>query len=431
MTVEVSRRRFIVGTSAGAAGFSLTIALPGLVGEEAHAAGHDEVNVWVAIAPDDTVTIRIARSEMGQGTLTGLAQMVAEELECDWDKVTTEYPTPGQNVARGRAWGSFSTGGSRGIRDSQEYVRQGGAAARTMLISAAANEWGVPASECSARDSVITHTRSGRTTSFGKVAAQAAELDVPENAALKDPSEWRLIGQPVLRLDTADKLTGKQTFGADIALPGMLNAAIKACPVNGGRMVSFDAQAIDGHPGVRQVLRVDDTAVAVVADTWWQAKSALDALPIEWDNGANAGASMAAFEALVEEGLTADQGFVGNQAGDAKDAIDAAERTIEAVYSVPFQNHAPMEPMNATALWTEDACEVWCPTQNGEAAFAATVEASGLKPEQCDVHKVHLGGGFGRRGNSDYVTQAVNIAKQIPGTPVKLLWTSPNPQIGY
>lgn len=423
MNKQVSRRRFIVGTTAGAAGFSLAFSVPGLVGREAHAAGHDEVNVWVAIAPDDTVTIRIARSEMGQGTLTGLAQMVAEELECDWDKVTTEYPTPGQNVARGRAWGSFSTGGSRGIRDSQEYVRQGGAAARMMLIDAAADEWGVPASECSAAESVITHGKSGRTTTYGKVAAKAAELDPPENVALKDPSEWRLIGQPVLRLDTADKLTGKQKFGADISLPGMLNAAIRACPVNGGRLASFGASAVDGMPGVRHVLRVDDTAVAVVADLWWQAQSALDALPIEWDSGANGGASMAAFEALVEEGLTADQGFVGNQAGDAKGAIDGSSKTVEAVYSVPFQNHAPMEPMNATALWTEDSCEVWCPTQNGEAAFAATVEASGLKPEQCDVHKVHLGGGFGRRGNSDYVTQAVNIAKQLPGTPVKLLWT--------
>ena len=423
MTAEVSRRRFIVGTTAGAAGFSLAFSVPGLVGGEAHAAGHDEVNVWVAIAPDDTVTIRIARSEMGQGTLTGLAQMVAEELECDWDKVTTEYPTPGQNVARGRAWGSFSTGGSRGIRDSQEYVRQGGAAARMMLIDAAAAEWRVPASECSAAESVITHTKSGRTMTYGKVAAKAAALEPPENVTLKDPSEWRLIGQPVLRLDTADKLTGKQQFGADISLPGMLNAAIRACPVNGGQLASFDAAAVEGMPGVRHVLRVDDMAVSVVADTWWQAQSALDALPIEWDNGENGGASMAVFEALVEEGLTADQGFVGNQAGDAKGAIDGASKTVEAVYSVPFQNHAPMEPMNATALWTEDSCEVWCPTQNGEAAYAATVEASGLKPEQCDVHKVHLGGGFGRRGNSDYVTQAVNIAKQVPGTPVKLLWT--------
>ncbi len=423
MTAEVSRRRFIVGTTAGAAGFSLAFSVPGLLGGEAHAAGHDEVNVWVAIAPDDTVTIRIARSEMGQGTLTGLAQMVAEELECDWSKVTTEYPTPGQNVARGRAWGSFSTGGSRGIRDSQEYVRQGGAAARMMLIDAAAAEWRVPASECSAAESVITHKKSGRTMTYGKVAAKAAELEPPENVTLKDPSEWRLIGQPVLRLDTADKLTGKQKFGADISLPGMLNAAIRACPVNGGELASFDAAAVESMPGVRHVLRVDDMAVAVVADTWWQAQSALDALPIEWDKGENGGASMAVFEALVEEGLTADQGFVGNQAGDAKGAIDGASKTVEAVYGVPFQNHAPMEPMNATALWTEDSCEVWCPTQNGEAAFAATVEASGLKPEQCDVHKVHLGGGFGRRGNSDYVTQAVNIAKQLPGTPVKLLWT--------
>lgn len=424
-TTNISRRKFIVGTGAGAAGFSLGFAVPSLLGRSAGAQtqGTPEINAWVVIAPDDTVTIRIVRSEMGQGTLTGLAQMVAEELDCDWSKVVTEQPTPGASVARGRPWGNFSTGGSQGIRQSQQYVREGGAAARHVLIAAAADQWQVLPSECTAADSVITHTLTGRTTTYGKVAARAAQIALPDEVTLKSPDEWKLIGKPVLRLDTADKLTGKQRFGTDLELPGMMNAAIKACPVNGGKLASYEAEAVLSMPGVGKVLRVDDTAVAVVAKTWWQAKTALDALPIEWDYGEHAKASSAEFEALLDEGLTAEEAFVGNSQGDADAAIEDADKVVEAVYGFPFQHHATMEPMNATALWTSDACRVWCPTQNGEAAFAACVAASGLKPEQCDVHKINLGGGFGRRGNSDYVTQAVSIAKQMPGTPVKLMWS--------
>ncbi|MGH7310500.1 MAG: xanthine dehydrogenase family protein molybdopterin-binding subunit, partial [Candidatus Rokuibacteriota bacterium] len=335
-----------------------------------------------------------------------------------------EYPTPGQSVARKRVWGDFSTGGSRGIRMSHEYVRQGGAAARTMLIQAAANTWGVPASECTAANSVITHRPSGRTTTYGKVAEAAAKLPPPEKVALKDPKDWKLIGKSVKRLDTPDKVTGKQVYGFDLKLPGMLNAAIKDCPVFGGKVKSFEAAKVKGLPGVRHVVPVGDSAVAVVADTWWQAKTALDALPIVWDEGPNAKVSSATIAEMLKAGLDADQAFVGNQNGNAKAAIASAAKKVEAVYAYPFQNHAPMEPMNATAKYTPDRCEVWVPTQNGEAAFAATLEASGLPAAKCEVYKINLGGGFGRRGAfHDYVTQAVLIAKQIPGTPVKLLWT--------
>ena len=221
-----------------------------------------EVNAWVVIKPDDTVIIRIARSEMGQGSLTGLAQLVAEELECDWAKVTTEYPTPGQNLARNRVWGNFSTGGSRGIRESHDYVRKGGAIARTMLVQAAANEWKVPASECRAAASVITHTPSGRTTTYGQVAAAAAKVTPPTEVTLKDPKDWKIVGKPLKRLDTVDKLTGKQVYGMDLKLPGMLNAAIKDCPVFGGKVKGFDAAAVEKMPGVKKVVRVGDTAVA-------------------------------------------------------------------------------------------------------------------------------------------------------------------------
>jgi isoquinoline 1-oxidoreductase beta subunit len=361
---------------------------------------------------------------MGQGTLTGLAQMVAEELECDWSKVTTEYPTPGQSVARKRAWGDFSTGGSRGIRESHQYVRQGGATARTMLVQAAADAWKVPATECSAANSVITHQPSGRTTTYGKVAEAAAKLTPPANVPLKDPKDWKLIGKPVKRLDTMDKLTGAQVYGMDLKLPGMLNAAIKDCPVFGGKVKSFEAAKVTGMPGVRHVLQVGDSAVAVVADTWWQAKTALDTLPIVWDEGQHAKVSSAQIADMLKAGLTADQAFVGNKNGDVNAAIAGAAKKVEAVYAYPFQNHAPMEVMNATARYTADRCEVWVPTQNGEAAFAATLAASGLPAEKCEVYKISLGGGFGRRGAfHDYVTQAVLIAKQIPGTPVKMIWS--------
>ena len=421
---KIDRRSFIIGTAAVGGGLALSLRLPFGTSVVRAADGSPEINAWVVIRPDDTVVIRVARSEMGQGTLTGLAQMVAEELECDWSKVTTEYPTPGQSVARKRVWGDFSTGGSRGIRTSHEYVRQGGATARMMLVQAAADAWSVPASECRAANSVITHGPSGRTTTYGKVAEAAAKLTPPATVTLKDPKDWKLIGKSVKRLDTMGKLTGAQVYGADLKLPGMLNAAIKDCPVFGGKVQSFDAAKIQSMPGVRHVVRVGDSAVAVVAETWWQAKTALDALPIVWDEGPNAAVSSATIAEMLKAGLDADQAFVRNQNGDVKAALAGAAKKVEAVYAYPFLNHAPMEPMNATAKYTPDRCEVWVPTQNGEAAFAATTAASGLPADKCEVYKINLGGGFGRRGAfHDYVTQAVLIAKQVPGTPVKLLWT--------
>src|SRR6266540_4886565 len=423
-TPKISRRSFVIGTAAVGGGLALGLNIP-FGGRVVRAQdGSPEITAWVVIRPDDTVVIRIARSEMGQGTLTGLAQMVAEELECDWSKVTTEYPTPGQSVKRKRVWGDFGTGGSRGIRDSHDYVRQGGATARTMLVQAAADAWKVPAAECSAANSVITHKPSGRTTTYGTVAEAAAKLTPPANVALKDPKDWKLIGKSVKRLDTMPKVTGAQVYGFDLKLPGMLNAAIKDCPVFGGKVKSFEAAKVKGMPGVQHVVQVGDSAVAVVADTWWQAKTALDALPIVWDEGPNAMVSSATIADLLKAGLDADQAFVANQNGDAKAAIAGAAKKVEAVYAYPFLNHAPMEPMNATARYTADRCEVWVPTQNGEAAFAAALEASGLPADKCEVYKINLGGGFGRRGAfHDYVTQAVLIAKQIPGTPVKLLWS--------
>ena len=419
--ITLNRRQFVGSVAAG----SLVIGFPLFAAAQGTAASSTpEINAWVVVQPDERVIVRIARSEMGQGTLTGLAQLVAEELECDWARVSTEYPTPGQSLARKRAWGSFSTGGSQGIRGSQDYVRKGGAAARMMLLQAAANDWKVPVTELTVDKGQVSHAASGRKTSYGKLASAAAQLSAPTEVPLKDPKTWKLAGQRLARLDTVEKTNGKQIYGTDLQLPGMLNAAIKACPVFGGKLKGVDSARVLGMPGVKKVVRVGDNAVAVVADTWWRAKKALDALPIEWDLGPHAGVQQAAVNAMLKEGLNAAQAVVGNSNGNAAEALAGAARRIEAVYAYPHQNHATMEPMNATAKWTPERCEVWTPTQNGEAALAATAEAAGLPPAQCEVHKIHLGGGFGRRGAvHDWVRQAVAIAKDMPGVPIKLLWS--------
>jgi isoquinoline 1-oxidoreductase subunit beta len=388
--------------------------------------GGSELNVWVAIKPDDTCVIRIARSEMGQGTITGLAQLVAEELECDWKKVTTEQITPGTNLARKRAWGDMSTGGSRGIRTSQDYVRRGGAAARMMLLQAAADEWKVPVGELKVANGVITHAATQRSVSYGKVATAAAKIEPPDpkSIKLKDPKDWTIAGKPLKRLDTADKLNGSKIYAIDVKLPGMLCAAIKDCPVFGGKLKSYDEAKIAGMPGVRKVVKVKDTGIAVVADTWWRAKTALDALPIVWDQGAGATQSDATIAEHLKEGLTATTINGTRQNGDAPKAIQGAAKKVEAVYSTPFLAHACMEPMNATVKLSADKAEVWVASQNVEASLAALSEASGVPLAKCDVHRLDLGGGFGRRGGTqDFVHQAVAIAKEFPDVPVKLIWS--------
>jgi isoquinoline 1-oxidoreductase subunit beta len=428
-TMKLSRRRFVVGTAVAGGGLALGMRLPpGPGSAEARSAVNAgrEVNAWVVVRPDDTCVIRIARSEMGQGTLTGLAQLVAEELECDWKKVTTESITPGQNLARKRVWGEMGTGGSRGIRTSHDYVRRGGAAARVMLLQAAADQWTVPVDELSVADGVITHAVSGRRTTYGKVADAAARLAAPDprGITLKDPKDWKIAGKPLKRLDTANKLDGRKVYAIDLALPGMLHAAVKACPVFGGKLVSYDEAKVASRPGFRRVVKVNDSTVAVVADTWWRARSALEALPIVWDEGPGASQSSATIAAHLEEGLTAREAYAFRREGDASAAIQGAARKVEAVYSTPFLAHATMEPMNCTVKVSADRAECWVPTQNAEASLAALSEQSGLPLAQCEVHRHDLGGGFGRRGGTqDFVRQAVAIAKQFPDVPVKMVWS--------
>ncbi len=421
-----SRRGFIVGSaSVAAGGLALGMQLPFMVRSAEAATPEAELNVWVVVKPDDSCVIRVARSEMGQGTATGLAQLVAEELECDWKKVSVEFPTPGQNQAKKRAWGAMSTGGSAGIRTSQDYVRRGGAAARIMLLQAAADEWKVPVNELTVSDGIITHAASGRKISYGKIAPAAARLTPPDEKAivLKDPHNWKLAGKPLKRLDTADKLNGKKIYAIDVQLPSMLNAAIKQSPVYGGKLVSFDEAKIAGRPGVKKAVKVNDSAVAVVADTWWHAKTALEALPIVWDEGEGAAQSSATIAARLTEGLSAENVFAYRTEGEALKAIAGSGKKVEAVYSTPFLAHGCMEPMNCTARYTPDKAEVWVPTQNGEGTMTALIEESGLSPEKCEVYKHDLGTGFGRRGAQDFTRQAVSIAKQFPGTPVKLIWS--------
>ncbi len=419
---KLSRRGFLAaaGATAGAFTFGFSFLLPqrGMA-----QTGSTEVNAWVVVQPDEAVIIRIARTEMGQGSLTGLAQLVAEELECDWDQVRFELVKPAANRSRDGVWRDLSTGGSRAIRGSQEYVRQGGATARAMLVQAAADVWNVPAAQCSVTKGVITHAASGRTTTYGAVASAAAKLTPPQQVTLKDPKDWTVAGKPLKRLDTADKLNGSLVYGPDLSMPGMLVAVPKACPVHGGKLVSFDASAIAGRRGVKHVLRVDDATVAVVADTFWRAKTALDALPVVWDEGPNAKVSSDAIATMLREGLSADTAYVGNRAGDAKAVLAKASRIIEADYSYPYQNHAAMETLSATVRWTPERCEMWGPTQVADAALDELAKAAGLSATACEIHTMRIGGSFGRRLYTDYVRIATLIAKQVPNVPVKMMWT--------
>jgi isoquinoline 1-oxidoreductase beta subunit len=419
---EIDRRSFLAGAAAVGGGLALGFNIP--FGHEAEGAadGAPEINAWIVIRPDDAVIIRVARSEMGQGTFTALPMLVAEELECDWRKVSAEFPRPDENLRRNRIWGDFSTGGSRSVRNSQEPLRKAGATAREMLIAAAAVNWGVAATECRAANSVITHTPSGRTVTFGRIAAAASKVTPPKEVTLKDPKDWTLIGRPTRRLDVASKVTGQPIYGIDVSVPGMLHAAITHCPVFGGALKSVDEAKLAGMKGIRRVVKLKD-AVAVVADSWWRAKRGLDALAIVWDTGGNGAVANAGICDFLQSGLTASEAGIGRQHGDLAKGFARASHRIEADYTVPFLAHATMEPQNCTAHVTADRAEIWVPTQNGEAALATAANTLGIPARNITVHKTMLGGGFGRRGVvQDFVSSAVLIAREI-GEPVKVVWS--------
>jgi isoquinoline 1-oxidoreductase beta subunit len=424
MNITVSRREFIKASAAIGGGLALEFSTAGAAFAQGSANAINEVTHWIVIYPDDRVLIRIARSEMGQGTLTGLAQLVAEELDCDWGQVTTEFASPNEHIKRKRIWGSMSTGGSAGIRTSQEYLRKSGAAAREMLVSAAATQWSVPVTECGAASGVVTHGPTGRKLSYGKVAAQAAKLEIPKDVKLRDPKDWKIVGKSVKRLDTPDKVVGKPIFGVDVQLPGMLHASIVQSPVFLGKVKSVDSGEAEKMRGVKGIVK-QENFVAVVADNWWRANQAAKKLVIEWDNGANGAVSSDTITAMFREGIAASGLPTARKMGDTPAALASAAKIVEAEYSSPYLSHATMEPMTGTAWFKSDGMlHVWTSTQNGEASIAAAAEAAGLPLESVEVHKTMLGGGFGRRGApQDYVRQSVAIAKQFPNTPVKLIWS--------
>ena len=418
---ELDRRSFLVGAATAGAGLALGIAVPETAAavQGGRAA---EITCWVVISPDDRVTVRIARAEMGQGTLTGLAMLVAEELQCDWSTVHTEFVSPRQNLRRGRIWGDLSTGASRSIASSQDYLRRAGATAREMLIAAAAARWKVPASQCRAANGRITHAPTNRTLTFGAVADDAAKITPPTDVALKPPADWTLAGKPTRRLDVLDKITGHPVYAIDVRLPGMLYAAIAQCPVFGGALKSVDDGAVRAMKGVRGVVRMPD-AVAVVADSWWRAKTAVDALRVVWDDRGNGGVSIETIRDFVRTGLDATPGQIGRADGDVAAGLARAARRIEADYTVPFLAHATLEPQTCTAHVRADRVEVWAPTQDASTALATAAIAAGVSDEQVVVHSMLLGGGFGRRGTiQEFIRQAVLIAKEV-GQPVKLVWT--------
>ncbi len=446
--VEPSRRAVLVSAAAAAGVLSLGF-MPQRASAQILAAqasgfssGDPEITCWVVIQPDNSVVIRLARPEMGQGVFTALPQLVAEELECDWSKVSVEFVPPSENLRRNLAWqerllrgapkaetltshwGSLATNAGRSIADSQLYLRHVGAIARTMLIEAAAKDWNVSAFDCTADAGVITHAQSGRKTTFARVAGAAAALPPPTQVQLKDPKAWKLAAKPTRQLDTRAKVDGTLTYAIDVRLPGMLHATISRCPVFGGKIAAIEPQAIEGRSGVRHVVQLDDATVCVIADTFWQAKTALAALPVTWDEGANAQVDSAAIDAAQRTGLVADDAAIAYESGDTVAALLAANRIVDAQYATPFLHQAALEPMNCTARVRDGRVEVWAGTQDPESALGAAAKAAGVDHDRVYVHRMHMGGAFGRRGlGDDVVRLAVLASKRAGGRPVKLIFS--------
>ncbi len=418
MTTDLQRRHFLKVTGGTTAGLSLGFFVP----ERASAANAPRLNVWVEIEPNDAIVIRYARAEMGQGSMTSAPMIIAEELDADWKKVRVEYATAHENLRTKRAYGDMASVGSRTIRNSQEYLRQAGATARHMLIAAAAQQWGVPASECKAALSKVIHTPSKRSLSYGQLAAAAGQLEAPKNVPLKDPKEWTLIGKPVPRVDIPDIVTGRIKYGIDTQLPGMLHAAIAACPVFNGKVKTMDASKVENRRGIVKVLNMGEF-VAVVADNWWRAKEALREVVVDWDVGEHGTLSSAAIMAHFKEGMQQTELAVARNDGNATEALSKAAKVVEADYFTPYLAHATMEPMVCTAWLQGDKLEIWSSTQNPEATLAVGAATAGVPQPNVKVHPVQLGGGLGRKSPQDFTRQAVMIAKAMAGKPVKMLWT--------
>ena len=421
-TSKLDRRSFLKTGLAGATGLVIGFYLPGphdLLAATGHDSAPAALNAWIHIGADDIVTIMIDKSEMGQGVMTSLSMLAAEELECDWKKLRAEF-APAEKAYFNPAFGAQGTGGSSSIRSSYLPMLKAGATAREMLIAAAAGKWGVDKSDCHAENSVVIHTPTKRTFTYGSLAEDAAKLPVPADVPLKNPKDFHLVSKPAKRLDTPFKVDGSAGFGIDKRLPGMLYASVVRCPVFGGNAASFDAAKAKAIPGVRDVIRIS-SGIAVVADNTWTAFQGRKALEIKWDEGKNASVSSDSISTLFAERADQSGAAVARKEGDAAKGLASGAKKIDAVYEVPFMAHATMEPMNCTADVHPDRCDVWVPTQGQTSSQNEAAKITGLKPESVFIHTTYLGGGFGRRGETDFVTDAVEISKAM-GAPVKVTW---------
>jgi len=413
-----SRREFLKSGAAAGGGLMLGVVLPDAFAAMHPHASSTAVNAWVRIGSDNRVTILSARSEMGQGVYTTLPTLVAEELEVDLGKIKVEIAPPGEVYINAMLGGQL-TGGSTSVAEAYDKLRIAGAQARTMLVQAAAQKWNVDAAECHAQDGSV-HGPKGRKASYGQLADAASKLPVPKEVKLKEHKESRYVGKPVKRIDTPSKVNGTAEFGIDVKLPGMLYASLAQCPVIGGKVTSFNAIKAKTMPGVKHVVQITD-GVAVVADTWWQAKTARDVLEIKWDEGQGKTLSTEGIATALKAGA-AKPGATVKKLGSVDESMKAAAKTVEAAYELPFLSHAPMEPMNFTADVRKDSCLLVGPTQFQQAVEGTAVAMTGLKPDQITLRTTFLGGGFGRRIDVDFIAQAIEISKAIGG-PVKLLWT--------
>ncbi len=422
--INLSRRGFLKAGIAAGSGLVLGIQLSRFGNSVALA---DEtgktfaLNAFVRIGKDGVVTVIVNHSEMGQGPYTTIPMLVADELDADWSKVHYE-PAPVDPVYNHSVYGAQMTGGSTSTWSEWERVRKAGAAARMMLVTAAASTWGVEPATCRTEKSFVIHDASNRRLSYGELVDKAAELKPPQNVTVKDPKSFKLIGKATKRLDTPEKTDGTGVFGIDVKLPGLLTAVVARSPVFGGKVKSFSADKAKAVPGVRHVVQID-RGIAVVADGFWQAKKGREALEIEWDEGPLAELDSKTQQKQYAE-LAEKPGAVARKDGNADETLAKAEKKIEAVYDLPYLAHAPMEPMNCVADVRADGCDVWVGTQFQTGDFFATVQETGLKPNQVKLHTTLLGGGFGRRAviDSHFVREAVQTSKKVKA-PIKVIWT--------
>src|SRR5256886_998621 len=418
----VSRREFVTVLAAAGGGLLLGYRVAGAQrAAPTGATSPDFVpNAFIRIGPDGGITLIMPQVEMGQGTYTSMPMLLAEELEVAPDQIRLEHAPPDDKRYANPFFGEQMTGASSSVRAFYEPLRPAGATARAMLVAAAATAWNVDPASCRAQEGVVTHTPTGRTLTYGVLAAAAAALPVPDKVTLKEPKDFTLIGTPAKRLDTPSKVNGTAQYGIDVRLPGMLIATVAASPVLGGKVAGVDEQKAKAVPGVRQIVRLED-AVAVLADHMWAATQGLVALVIRWDDGPNAKVSTADIvQGLARASQTA--GVTARRDGDLTSALVGAAKKVEAVYESPFLAHVTMEPMNCTVHVRKDGCEVWTGSQVLSRAQAAAAEVTGFPLERVVVHNHLLGGGFGRRLEVGYVTQAVRIAEQVDA-PVKVVWT--------